>query len=113
MLFSLCASIPVADMTSARGGDDAVTSLQLAQLRILRCEGGQRYMFSRPLDAEGAAALLAGRSCAGPESYLASISGIKHSLRNLTSGAKRRKCVESSSNRRREPALSGDSRTSK
>jgi EAL domain-containing protein (putative c-di-GMP-specific phosphodiesterase class I) len=34
------------------------TSEQLAQLQILRCEGGQGYLFSRPLDAEGAGALL-------------------------------------------------------
>jgi EAL domain-containing protein (putative c-di-GMP-specific phosphodiesterase class I) len=38
------------------------TSEQLAQLQILRCEGGQGFLFSRPLDAEGAGALLADRS---------------------------------------------------
>jgi EAL domain-containing protein (putative c-di-GMP-specific phosphodiesterase class I) len=38
------------------------TSEQLAQLQILRCEGGQGFLFSRPLDAEAASALLAGMS---------------------------------------------------
>jgi EAL domain-containing protein (putative c-di-GMP-specific phosphodiesterase class I) len=40
------------------------TSEQLAQLQILRCEGGQGYLFSRPLDAAAAGALLAGSSSA-------------------------------------------------
>jgi diguanylate cyclase (GGDEF)-like protein/PAS domain S-box-containing protein len=40
------------------------TSEQLAQLQILRCEGAQGYLFSRPLDAEAASALLAGISSA-------------------------------------------------
>jgi diguanylate cyclase (GGDEF)-like protein/PAS domain S-box-containing protein len=38
------------------------TSEQLAQLQILKCEGAQGYLFSRPLDAEAAGALLAGMS---------------------------------------------------
>jgi diguanylate cyclase (GGDEF)-like protein/PAS domain S-box-containing protein len=38
------------------------TSEQLAQLQILRCEGGQGFLFSKPLDAASAAALLAGSS---------------------------------------------------
>jgi diguanylate cyclase (GGDEF)-like protein/PAS domain S-box-containing protein len=40
------------------------TSEQLSQLQILRCEGAQGYLFSRPLDAEAASALLAGISSA-------------------------------------------------
>jgi diguanylate cyclase (GGDEF)-like protein/PAS domain S-box-containing protein len=46
------------------------TSEQLAQLQILRCEGGQGYLFSRPLDAEDAGALLARRSSAGAVNLL-------------------------------------------
>jgi diguanylate cyclase (GGDEF)-like protein/PAS domain S-box-containing protein len=47
------------------------TSEQLAQLQILRCEGGQGFLFSRPLDAEGAGALLARTSSASAVNSLA------------------------------------------
>ncbi|MFL6284355.1 MAG: putative bifunctional diguanylate cyclase/phosphodiesterase [Pyrinomonadaceae bacterium] len=46
------------------------TSEQLSQLQILRCEGAQGYLFSRPLDAEAASALLAGISSADTVSLL-------------------------------------------
>jgi diguanylate cyclase (GGDEF)-like protein/PAS domain S-box-containing protein len=47
------------------------TSEQLSQLQILRCEGAQGYLFSRPLDAEAASALLAGISSADTVNLLA------------------------------------------
>jgi len=37
------------------------TEAQLAQLRALKCAYGQGYLFSRPVDAEQATALLTGR----------------------------------------------------
>ena len=38
------------------------TETQLAQLRALKCDYGQGYLFSRPVDAEQATALLRGRA---------------------------------------------------
>ena len=35
------------------------TNMQLAQLRSLRCEAGQGYLFNRPLDTDAVAHLLA------------------------------------------------------
>ena len=46
---------------------------QLAQLQTLRCEGGQGYLFSKPLHAAAAGALLAGRMAAGAEAKLPAV----------------------------------------
>jgi diguanylate cyclase (GGDEF)-like protein/PAS domain S-box-containing protein len=61
------------------------TSEQLAQLQILRCEGGQGYLFSRPLDAEAAAALLAERSSADAAN-LPTPAGLSHESCELVDG---------------------------
>jgi len=61
------------------------TSEQLAQLQILRCEGGQGFLFSRPLDAEAASALLAGRSSDDTVNALPA-AGLKHGSCELVGG---------------------------
>ncbi len=61
------------------------TSEQLAQLQILRCEGGQGFLFSRPLDAEAAGALLSGRSADGTLNALPA-ARLKHESCELMGG---------------------------
>jgi diguanylate cyclase (GGDEF)-like protein len=50
------------------------THRQLAQLKLLKCEFGQGYLFSKPVDAEAAAALLA-RQVAGRKLFSSRVSG--------------------------------------
>ncbi|HYN85115.1 MAG TPA: bifunctional diguanylate cyclase/phosphodiesterase [Pyrinomonadaceae bacterium] len=50
------------------------THRQLAQLKLLKCEFGQGYLFSKPVDAEAAAALLA-RQVAGRKLFSTRVSG--------------------------------------
>ena len=61
------------------------TSEQLSQLQILRCEGAQGYLFSRPLDAEAAGALLAGTSAAAAV-YSLHPAGLRHEPCELLDG---------------------------
>jgi EAL domain-containing protein (putative c-di-GMP-specific phosphodiesterase class I) len=62
------------------------TSEQLAQLQILRCEGGQGFLFSRPLDADDASALLARRASAAPVVNLLSPVRLPHDSCELVDG---------------------------
>jgi diguanylate cyclase (GGDEF)-like protein/PAS domain S-box-containing protein len=63
------------------------TSEQLSQLQILRCEGAQGYLFSRPLDAEAASALLAGISSADSDTVnLLSPARLSHDSCELVDG---------------------------
>ncbi|HEX5706626.1 MAG TPA: EAL domain-containing protein [Pyrinomonadaceae bacterium] len=50
------------------------THRQLAQLKLLKCEFGQGYLFSKPVDAETAAALLA-RQVAGRKLFSSRVTG--------------------------------------
>jgi EAL domain-containing protein (putative c-di-GMP-specific phosphodiesterase class I) len=61
------------------------TSEQLAQLQILRCEGGQGYLFSRPLDAEAAGALLT-RKASAANATSSPPAGLSHESFELVGG---------------------------